>query len=397
MRIGIASPITISDFNSYLDADSQIIAKNLTGLKANSVDTLIKCLIDKGNTVSVYTLTPEVNEVLILKGNKLKIFIAPYRRKGWKRAITFFRPEAKYIEHLIQLDTELPEILNANWTYEYARGAAKYRTKIPIVVTIHDWAPTILKLHPDYYRLSRYIIDFFIFKTSKLNFIANSPYIAAKVKKRWGKTIPYIPNAISDKYLNIKNQHASNKIFTILSVSNNVGKGKNIETLLYAYQKFRKSEMHSVMNLVGIPFNLLNPTVQKWNSMNLLEGVNLLDSIDHVSLIQEYDKATVLVHPSFEESFGLVLIEAMARKLPVIGGKNSGAVPYVLDDGKAGILCDVSSIQSLYEAIIKIYEDEKLRHTLIDNGYKLVNSVYSQNAVTDQTLNIYKSLVNNKI
>jgi glycosyltransferase involved in cell wall biosynthesis len=393
MHIGIASPITISDFFDCLDFESQLIAKNINGLKAPSVDTLIRGLINEGHKVSIYTLTPEVNQILKLQGSKLKIFVAPYRRKGWKRAIDLFSYESKNIEKLIYMDSNLPDILHANWTYEYSRGVANFTNKIPILVTVHDWAPKVLRLNLNYYRLSRYVLDYLIFKTKGLNFIANSPYIASKVNNRWGLNISFIPNAINDIYLSKKKHYLKRDIYKIICVSNNVSKGKNIEKLLYSFQQFRVIIPNSTLNLVGIPFLKTNPTIQKWNKLNILEGVNLLGSLNHIALIEEYDKADVLVHPSLEESFGNVLIEAMARKLAIIGGKNSGAVPYVLNNGEAGLLCDVTSVKDLFDAILNIYSNEKLRKKLINNGDLLVNSVYLQKTVIDQTIKIYNDLI----
>lgn len=393
MHIGIAGPVTISDYVNYLNRKSKIQATNFTGLKAPSIDSYIHGLLKTGNKVSIYTLTPEVSEPLRLKGDSLEIFVSKYRSNSWERALDYFKFESREIEKLIEMEPELPDIIHANWTYEFASGVSGFRSILPIVITIHDWAPRILKLHPNYYRLSRYLLDIKTFKTDRLHFIANSPYIAAKVKNRWEKIIPIVPNAISDTYLDkkIKNEKTDN--FIILSVSNSVGKGKNIEKLLYAFQLFRKRVPNSSLKLAGIPFTLSNPKMQKWKSRHLLDNVNLLGPLDHNKLIEEYDKASVLVHPSLEESFGLVLIEAMARKLPIIGGKNSGAVPNVLDNGNAGLLCNVSSAQALLEAIIKIYEDENLRDVLIENGYTLVQSRYTPSAIVDQTIKIYESLI----
>ena len=393
MHIGIASPITILDFIDYLDSESQLIAKNLNGLKAPSVDTLIRGLLNEGYKISIYTLTPEVNQILILNGDKLKIFVGPYRKKGWLRAIDLFSFESKKIKKMIYMDSNLPDVLHANWTYEYAKGISSFSEKLPTLVTVHDWAPKVLRLDLNYYRLSRYIIDTLVFKTKGLNFVANSPYIASMVEKKWKLSIPFIPNAINNIYLIKKRVSQINSNFKIISVSNNVGKGKNIETLLYSFKEFKAKFTNSSLSLIGIPFVSSNPTIKKWNDKNLLEGVSLLGPLNHIALIEEYDKANVLVHPSLEESFGNVLIEAMARKLPIIGGVNSGAVPYVLKNGEAGLLCNVTSVKELFNAIKYIYTNKNFRSKLIGNGDKLVNSVYHQKIVVDQTIKIYNDLI----
>ena len=85
---------------------------------------------------------------------------------------------------------------------------------------------------------------------------------------------------------------------------------------------------------------MLNLWAQK---KGLSDGVNFVGPVDPDELIDIYEQVDLMVHPSMEESFGMVLVEAMARKIPVIGGEKSGAVPWVLDNGKAGVLTDIRS------------------------------------------------------
>ena len=51
------------------------------------------------------------------------------------------------------------------------------------------------------------------------------------------------------------------------------------------------------------------------------------------------------------------MLEAIAQGLPVVGGRRSGAVPWVLGDGKAGVLTDVRSAPSLAAAISGLLDD----------------------------------------
>jgi len=75
--------------------------------------------------------------------------------------------------------------------------------------------------------------------------------------------------------------------------------------------------------------------------------------VNHDDIIAILDEASALVHPSLEESFGNTLLEGMSRRLPVIGGEKSGAVPYVLGHGQYGILCDVEKPTELAKAMQK--------------------------------------------
>ena len=67
--------------------------------------------------------------------------------------------------------------------------------------------------------------------------------------------------------------------------------------------------------------------------------------------------ADLFVHPSREESFGSVLVEAMAQGTPVVGGRESGAVPWVLDGGRAGVLADVEKPDLLAGDLLGLLRD----------------------------------------
>ena len=74
----------------------------------------------------------------------------------------------------------------------------------------------------------------------------------------------------------------------------------------------------------------------------------------------------MLVLPSFSESFGLVLIEALACGKPVIGSNVGGITEIINDD--VGLLVDPNKIPSIASAIDTIVNDEELRLVLSLNA-----------------------------
>lgn len=84
------------------------------------------------------------------------------------------------------------------------------------------------------------------------------------------------------------------------------------------------------------------------------------------------EKSEVLVLPSKEEGFGLVLLEAMAAGVPVVAA-NVGGIPEIVADGQSGILVERENIEQLAEAIDRVLQAEELRKTLIENGFEKAN------------------------
>jgi len=75
----------------------------------------------------------------------------------------------------------------------------------------------------------------------------------------------------------------------------------------------------------------------------------------------------VFTLPSFSETFGLVVVEAMAMEKPVIA-TNAGGVPEIITDGTAGLLVEARDEHSLGAAILRVLGDEALARTLARAG-----------------------------
>jgi len=84
-----------------------------------------------------------------------------------------------------------------------------------------------------------------------------------------------------------------------------------------------------------------------------------------------YAQAELLVLPSFDEGFGLPVIEAMACGTPVIVS-NGGALPEVVGD--AGLIFDLEKPDDLANAIRKCLCNNQLRTSLIEKGFARVKN-----------------------
>lgn len=71
------------------------------------------------------------------------------------------------------------------------------------------------------------------------------------------------------------------------------------------------------------------------------------------------NRAHALVHSAIDEPFGLILLEAMSCKLPIVAFR-SGGIPEVVKDGKTGYLTSVNDTHGFMNALIQLQEDPKL-------------------------------------
>jgi glycosyltransferase involved in cell wall biosynthesis len=101
----------------------------------------------------------------------------------------------------------------------------------------------------------------------------------------------------------------------------------------------------------------------------------------------------VAVNPSISgETFGNILIEAMACRKPVIASDFSG-FKEVVADGVTGILTEVHDTDAIAMAIKRIYEDEALRKIMGEAGYDRVQEFFTIELMNNKTSRLYQNSV----
>lgn len=101
----------------------------------------------------------------------------------------------------------------------------------------------------------------------------------------------------------------------------------------------------------------------------------------------------MLVHPALEESFGNVIVEGMMRKTPIIGGRNSGAVPYLLGFGERGFICDVASENEIAKTIVSVFNDNKETLARVERAFSWISENNVPSAIIDKHIAIYREFM----
>ena len=82
----------------------------------------------------------------------------------------------------------------------------------------------------------------------------------------------------------------------------------------------------------------------------------------------------------------------MARRIPVIGGKESGAVPYVLGLGKYGYLADVTDINNIV-ATIKKASNEVNNEEIINNATAYLLNNLNEEVISLRHTTLFKEIL----
>jgi glycosyltransferase involved in cell wall biosynthesis len=99
----------------------------------------------------------------------------------------------------------------------------------------------------------------------------------------------------------------------------------------------------------------------------------------------------LLLMPSLWEGFGLVMLEAMAQTVPIIGSAVS-AIPEVIVDGGTGRLVAPRDVGGLANALAELLRDDALRRHMGLLGQDRVESVFSVERMIKETVMWYENL-----
>lgn len=166
----------------------------------------------------------------------------------------------------------------------------------------------------------------------------------------------------------------------ILTVSRKAS-SKRYEHLIHAMDRIKQHHPGAILVMVG-PDDDKKPVGS--------ENVLYLGKLSEEDLVNAYDACDLFAMMSESESFGMVFCEAWARKKPIIGNRNCGAVATLIDEGKDGLLC--TDDEELAAAIIQLLEDRRYATKLGENGHAKVVEHYTWNRVAERALACYKEL-----
>jgi len=252
------------------------------------------------------------------------------------------------------------------------------------------------------------IINYYLPKSKNLVAISDSvasEYIKLKIPE---SSIKYIPNGVDierfSKKINRKKirekYEIHNDTFLFLSVSRNHPK-KGFEVLLKSIVLLKKliSSNFKVL-FVGKNVSLLK---YKVNELGINENVILHDEVKiennignanlqfpSSSLVDIYKMSDCFVLPSLIETFGIVLIEAMASGLPIITTNAQGCRD-IIRNGKDGIMVDTNDAVGLSQAM-QLMMSSKIKDKYSSLSYARVLS-FSWDNVVEKYIKLYSEIL----
>lgn len=169
--------------------------------------------------------------------------------------------------------------------------------------------------------------------------------------------------------------------------------------LLYVGRLVYSKGIHHLINIVGklknnVELLIIGEGIFKdslaeiCKRLQLKDSVKFLGFVPHSDLLLYYNLADVLALPSYNESFGAVLIEALACNTPCVATR-VGGIPEILSDG-AGLMVHPEDEIALLEAIDEVLS-KRFHMDQVARKKKL--QMYSENNVGKQLIEIYEQIL----
>ena len=174
----------------------------------------------------------------------------------------------------------------------------------------------------------------------------------------------------------------------ILCVANNV-LNKNLEGLIKAfnYLKQRYNIRHYLVIAGNIGFSR-GRRIWLEKMRNKHPDIIHAGYVAHKELPNLYSGASVFVLPSYCESFGIPLLEAMACGVPIVTS-NTFAMPEVV--GKAGLLVNPYDFKEIGESIYTLLTNRMLREEIIKRGFERVKK-FRWETGAKETLKVFREV-----
>lgn len=259
--------------------------------------------------------------------------------------------------------------------------------RVPIVYHLHNKG-----VHPNAKNWMNYQLYRFVFHRSDIILLSELLYpdVAQFVKK---EHVHICPNGISNGIPNISLIKVKKEKPTLLFLSNLI-QSKGVTDLIEACNLLKLRGIDFNLDIVGdegdLLFEDLGEVIHRYGMENC---ISLLGPIYDEEKIKLFESSAIFVFPTYydQETFGLVLLEAMQASLPVIS-TYEGGIPDIVIDGETGYLVPQRDINALADRMQELIENPQLREQMGQAGRKRYEELFTAEIFENRLLEILQQV-----
>jgi glycosyltransferase involved in cell wall biosynthesis len=282
-----------------------------------------------------------------------------------------------------------PDVVHFQETYGF--GARK--GDLPVVFTVHGFDSLNLKtekarawrLRAPLWRVAeklgigphRHLVSIARYVTDELRALSKGEIIE-------------IPNAIDERFFAVERSEVPGRVF----FAGWLNPRKNLLGALRAVKELADRGVDVHLHAAGAPVDAAYVAqIRQYVAEHRLEQrVALLGSISQEQIRREMSEACALLLPSYQENAPMVIAEALATGLPVVG-TNACGIPDMIEEGKTGFLIDADDPSMIAERLERLLRDASARARMSAAAKTVARQTWHPAAVAAATVDLYRRLI----
>ena len=183
-----------------------------------------------------------------------------------------------------------------------------------------------------------------------------------------------------------------NNKFTFVFVGRLVG-DKGINELIDAFARLSSEKENVRLFLVGPTEDELDPLKPiTWDRIKSIPSIVKIGPVWGDDILKYYAASDCFVFPSYREGFPNTVLEAGAMGLPSIVTDINGSRE-IINNGENGIIIPQKNVDELYEAMLKMLEDDDMRKNMATNARPMIESRFEQSFVRKCLFDFYDEIM----
>jgi len=292
------------------------------------------------------------------------------------------------------IDQEKLDILHVHYAIPHAICAILARDmanhKVKVVTTLHGTDITVLGIDQAFKKMIHYGIE----KSDAVTGVSHSLVAQTKEMIETDYPISVIHNFVNEKEYFPKDAYFLKKQYNIKEQDkvmihiSNFRKVKRVQDVIHTFHEVNK-EISSKLLLIGDgpEYSEMKRLVTE---LKIEEDVLFLGKQSNISELLSIADLILLL--SEKESFGLVLLEAMACGVPGIG-TNIGGIPEVIEHGVTGYLVDEGDIKATTSYALDLLTDSDKLHRFSENALERVKHHFQSEIILQQYTDLYQRIL----
>lgn len=285
------------------------------------------------------------------------------------------------------------DVIHVHWSIPNGLGAffLKKIYGIPYITTVYGEE---IHLSKRYNMI--FILRWLVNNSSKIITISNATQKFCQQAGLVGDMIDVVPFGVDTNFFRPLEIYKDDNTFQILSVGYLIER-KGFEYLIRAMPRVLDEHENASLKIVGSG-PLESELKELIYELDLGDEVEIVKNVSDDELLMVYNSADLFVLPSIVDSqgntegLGVVLLEAMACGLPVMGA-NVGGIPDIIRNGETGILFHEKDCSMIAEKINFAMENKPQMEEIAKNGINAVKMIFSWEKIAKEYLKFYKEVL----